>query len=313
MDLKQISYFSWVYEEGSFSAAARKANVVQPALSMQIRRLEEEFSVKLFDRTANGVKPTAAATRLYQVCLTITREIAVAKEALCACSIDDESTGPVRVGMPPAISRGIIAPVLLEFLDLYPNAEISIVEAYTGTVNELVNAGRVDFAFGTYPANYAGFMQRRIFSDSVALLSAKPLNGPSFTPCDLTQMEGLKLILPSANNSFANFVRDCTANGLIRPAKTLEIDGNVGGFEFTMSSDWALLTPFVSVSGRLYEGLHVYPVINPIIPFDIYLVYDQRRPLSSLAYRFVDSVQKQLHRVKALAVSYGISPPQPAL
>lgn len=307
LDLKQISYFTWVYEEGSFSAAARKANVVQPALSMQVRRLEEEFSVRLFERTANGVKPTVAGSRLYEVCLSITREIAVAKEVLRECRTEDESSGPIRVGLPPAVSRGILAPVLVKFTELYPNADISIVEAYTGTVNELVHTGRVDFAFGTYPATHPGFMQRLIFSDAVVLLSAQPLNGANFTPCDLSQMEGLKLILPSANNSFANFVRECTANGLIKPAKTMEIDGNVGGFEFTMSSDWALLSPFVSIAGRVYEGLHIYPVVNPIIPFDIYLVYDQRRPLSSLAYRFVDEVQKQLQRVKHLASSHGIT------
>ncbi|MBS0532024.1 MAG: LysR family transcriptional regulator [Proteobacteria bacterium] len=307
MDLKQISYFTWVYEEGSFSAAARKANIVQPALSMQIRRLEEEFSVRLFERTANGVKPTAAGSRLYELCLSITRDIAVAKEILRDYRTVDDSTGPIRVGLPPAIGRGILAPVLIAFLEIYPNAEISIVEAYTGTVNELVHTGRVDFAFGTYPASHAGFMQRLIFSDAVVLLSGQPLNGPNFTPCDLSQMDGVKLILPSANNSFANFVRECTANGLIRPARTMEIDGNVGGFEFTMSSDWALLSPFVSIAGRVYDGLHIYPVVNPIIPFDVYLVYDQRRPLSSLAYRFVDEVQKQLQRVKHVASSQGIT------
>src|SRR6202012_5026854 len=110
----------------------------------------------------NGVKPTVAGARLYQVCLSITREIAVAKEALRECRTEDVSTGPVRVGLPPAISRGILSPVLTEFLESYPNADISIVEAYTGTVNELVQTGRVDFAFGTYPASYSGFMQRLI-------------------------------------------------------------------------------------------------------------------------------------------------------
>jgi LysR family transcriptional regulator, nitrogen assimilation regulatory protein len=306
LDLKQIFYFTWVYEEGSFSAAARKANVVQPALSMQIKRLEDEFSVKLFERTVNGVKPTSAGTRLYEVCLNITRDIALAKEALLDCSVDDKAAGPVRVGLPPAMSRGIIAPTLIEFLDNYPNAEISIVEAYTGTVNELVHSGRVDFAFGTYPGEYSGFMQRLIYSDCVMLLSGQPLNGDNFTPCDLSKMDGLKLILPSANNSFANFVRECASKGLIRPAKTMEIEGHVSGFEFTMSSDWALLSPFVSVAGRIYEGLHIYPVVKPVIPFDVYLVYDQRRPLSLLAYRFVDAVQKQLLRVKHLASSHGI-------
>src|SRR5690606_17470743 len=55
MDLRQIMYFMWVYEEKSFTGASRKAGVVQPALSVQVRRLEEEFGVELFDRQSRGV------------------------------------------------------------------------------------------------------------------------------------------------------------------------------------------------------------------------------------------------------------------
>ena len=62
MDLKQITYFMWVYEEGSFSRAAAKANVVQGALSMQIRRIEDEFGIRLFNRLSRGVEPTEAQT-----------------------------------------------------------------------------------------------------------------------------------------------------------------------------------------------------------------------------------------------------------
>jgi LysR family nitrogen assimilation transcriptional regulator len=61
MDLKQITYFMWVYEEGSFSRAVAKANVVQSALSMQIRRIEDEF---VFNRLSRGIRRERSADDL---------------------------------------------------------------------------------------------------------------------------------------------------------------------------------------------------------------------------------------------------------
>ena len=61
LDLRHIQYFVCLYEEGSVTRAARRLNVVQPALSMQIRRLEKRLGVDLFERTPRGVVPTPSA------------------------------------------------------------------------------------------------------------------------------------------------------------------------------------------------------------------------------------------------------------
>lgn len=80
MDLKQINYFMWVYEERSFSKAAAKANVVQSTLSMQIRRIEDEFGVLLFNRMPRGVEPTDAGRKFYDRCVPIARNFVLARE-----------------------------------------------------------------------------------------------------------------------------------------------------------------------------------------------------------------------------------------
>lgn len=82
LDLKQITYFTWVYEEENLSGAARRANVVQSAISMQIKRLEQELSARLFERESSGLRPTAAGEQLYSFCTSILREVAAAKEAV---------------------------------------------------------------------------------------------------------------------------------------------------------------------------------------------------------------------------------------
>jgi LysR family nitrogen assimilation transcriptional regulator len=294
LDLKRLTYFTWVYEEGSFTAAARKANVVQPTLSMQVKRLEDDLGVKLFERTLGGVLPTPAGRRLYRHSLAITREVALAQEALAELGPSAEITGAIRVGIPMALSRGVLAPTLLEFFERYPHIDISLKEAYTGTVVEWVQSGQVDFALGALPSVGPGLMQKLIFTDTVVLISSRPINGPNHAPCDLAALTGLKLILPSAGHSFAGFVRACINEGSIKPERLVEIDGNVGSMELMRCSDWAVLSPFVAVSNGRYNDLFVYPVSNPKIPFNIYLIYDQRRPLTPAALRFLEIIKRQL-------------------
>jgi LysR family transcriptional regulator, nitrogen assimilation regulatory protein len=105
VDFRQISYFMWVYEERSFSKAAAKANVVQSALSMQIRRIEDEFGVQLFNRLPRGVEPTEAGRKFYERCVPIARNFALAQEELSGASDLTALSGVIRVGLPGSFNR----------------------------------------------------------------------------------------------------------------------------------------------------------------------------------------------------------------
>lgn len=79
MDLRQIQYFIALFEDGSVTRAAKRLNIVQPALSMQIAKLEEELRQQLFERSAHGMSPTAAGRLMYRLFLPIMRDIAHAR------------------------------------------------------------------------------------------------------------------------------------------------------------------------------------------------------------------------------------------
>ena len=298
MDSRQVAYFMWVYEEKSFSRAARRAQVVQPTLSMQIRRIEEEFGIQLFKRCPRGVEPTMAGHRLYERCVPIALNLELAKQEMTEASRQDGISGSVRVGLPSALNRGLLPAVLLPFLQRHPEVDVVISEAYTGTLIEWVQNGLVDFALGGRPQVEGGLVQKLIYHDRVVLVSSVALNGPSSTPCDLSLMDGLKLILPGRSQGFGALAQGFLANGAIKASRTVEISGTVGSFELMRSSDWGLLTPFVSAFEDLHrEGMFVYPVEQPHIPFDLYLVYDSRRPLNVASHRFLQGIKGELKRV----------------
>src|SRR5690242_20015811 len=107
MDLRQIMYFMTIYEERSFTRAASKLGVAQPALSVQIKRLEEEFGGPIFVRTARGVASTDLGRSFYELCQPIRVGIADAKQRMLELSKSDFAFGTVACGFPPSYFKSI--------------------------------------------------------------------------------------------------------------------------------------------------------------------------------------------------------------
>jgi len=298
MEIKQIRYFMWVYEEGSFSQAAQKARVAQPVLSMQIRRLEDEFGVQLFERHARGIRPTESGLALYRRAVSIVNNVTAAEKELRLQNSGESLVGRLHVGLPGIFNRSLLKDVLLPFTEAYPGVEVTVSEAYTGTLVDWVRDGVIDFALGAKPLSEGNLVQKHIYSERIMLMSGAPIFGPSFSPCDLRSSEQLKLILPTEKSGFGALVRDYIQRGVIKVGKVLEINGAAGSIAVAQNSDWAVLGSFMAVIADLDSpNCYVYPVVAPTIPFDLYVVYDRRRPLSAAARRFIDAITRELRKV----------------
>ncbi|EAQ02165.1 regulatory protein, LysR:LysR, substrate-binding [Pseudooceanicola batsensis HTCC2597] len=299
MDLKQLSYFMLIHEHGSISKAASAAGVVQPALSSQIRKLEAEFGVPLFVRTHRGVVPTSAGDRIYQLAASITANIADAKQDLSALVEADQVGGRIKVGFPPSLARGIFSPLMTSFTNDFPNVKVTMMEAFSGTLTEWVIDGRIDFAIGAVPLDVAGLRQRKIYTDNIVLISGQPIAGKQLEPCRLDNIPGLKLILPSEAHSFGAVVRKYLEEGRIVADSTVEVDGASGGIALARSTDWAGLCPFCAVHGDLRRNqIYVNPIAAPELKWDLYLLYDEKRPLTAAAHRFIAMVERELAELK---------------
>src|SRR5262245_24461103 len=100
MDLKEMRYFSYVARAGSFSRAASELRIAQPALSRQIRKLEDRLGVKLLVRHGRGVRLTSAGAVLLEGTETISDFLARLGERVLAGG--DVAVGHVSLGVPPA-------------------------------------------------------------------------------------------------------------------------------------------------------------------------------------------------------------------
>src|SRR6478752_722344 len=119
MDLRQIEYFVALYDERSITKAAARLNVVQPALSMQISRLEKTFKTKLFERTSRGVVPTDVGRTFYGLCQRILSDVYEAQRYLRDAS--GKISGDLAVGLMPSVANSVLPDVLAQYKAAYPD------------------------------------------------------------------------------------------------------------------------------------------------------------------------------------------------
>lgn len=145
MELRQLRYFLAVAEAENFTAAAHRLRLAQPALSQQIRALEEELGITLLARGARRSRLTDAGERMVTRARRILLEVESAKQDLGAHASGQR--GKVRFGCAlQTLSEGCLPPLLAEFRRRYPEVEIAFQEAHSLPLGELLADGQLDLA-----------------------------------------------------------------------------------------------------------------------------------------------------------------------
>ncbi|RJT36277.1 LysR substrate-binding domain-containing protein [Rahnella woolbedingensis] len=146
MELRHLRYFVAVAEEGHFGRAAERLNIVQPALSMQIKALETELGGPLFIRTSRRVELTEAGILLLAEARLTLEQVEHTRLAVERAMRGE--TGRVRVGFAGnAIFSGKMIADLRRFRKTHPDAEIIIQEIAPQQQVEAILAGRIDIGY----------------------------------------------------------------------------------------------------------------------------------------------------------------------
>src|SRR5882757_10270571 len=140
MELRHLRYFAAVAAHGSFSRAAHNLHLTQPALSRQVKDLEEELGVPLFARGKNTVTLTEAGELFYEEARDL---LARADQAIQR--VRGEARNEIlRVGYAPSVTAGIMPGALEKFQAATPGVRIELADLSSREMNELAKAGRLD-------------------------------------------------------------------------------------------------------------------------------------------------------------------------
>jgi DNA-binding transcriptional LysR family regulator len=168
MDTRQLAAFCAVVERKSFSQAAERLGVTQPAVSLQIRSLEERLGTQLLDRSGRRVEPTEAGLRLYA---SAQRLLALEDQLLAEVAGDDagEVSGTLELGASTG-PGGTVVPILLcEFGELHPNVRVRLSVFDTQTVVEQVAERALELGVVGAARRHRGVTFEPLFRDEVVL------------------------------------------------------------------------------------------------------------------------------------------------
>jgi RNA polymerase primary sigma factor len=142
MELRHLRYFVAIAEEQSFTRAAERLWVAQPGLSTQIRRLEEELGIKLFERNTRGVDLTDAGEAFLErarVALAAADDARAVGSALASGLV-----GAIRLGIASGPESDLVPSLLERFAATRPDVELTVLESFGGTLARDLRDGRLD-------------------------------------------------------------------------------------------------------------------------------------------------------------------------
>ncbi len=142
MEIRQLRYLVALAQELSFTNAATRANVAQPALSRQIRKLENEFGTALVDRTSRRVRLTAAGQRLVAHATLILDEVENARAEIV--QITELATGRLAVGTTQTPGPLNIARLLYDFHTLHSGIELAVREELSVSIADRLRTDELD-------------------------------------------------------------------------------------------------------------------------------------------------------------------------
>ncbi|MBX3296770.1 MAG: LysR family transcriptional regulator [Acidobacteria bacterium] len=222
MEIRQLKAFLAIAEAKTFTAGARRVNVTQAAISMQIRQLEEEVGLPLFTRTPRRVILTEAGEHLLERARKILREhdAAVAEIAEIAGS----EHGRLRIGSASGTFAMNQLPVILqEIRQKYPNSELTVTAGTSSRLVDRILHGEIDTAFVSLPVDNLSISTESLFSDEIVAVAwpGHPLAKEKYISA--ATLAGENLILGERGGNTRRMIDEFFAAANVRPNITMEL------------------------------------------------------------------------------------------
>jgi LysR family hydrogen peroxide-inducible transcriptional activator len=204
MNLRDLRYFIAVAETLHFGHAAKRCFVSQPTLSGQLKKLENEIGVTLFERTNKAVAITPIGEQL----LVHARASVAAADALSelAGSYKDPLSGPLRVGAIPTLSTYLMPLILGPLRQHYPQMRLILSEEITEVLLQRLRNREIDVALVATPVDDPALQSRDLFDEPFWLVH--PRDSELYTHDEISQqdLDGMELLLLTEGHCLAQQV-----------------------------------------------------------------------------------------------------------
>ncbi|MBR1438658.1 MAG: LysR family transcriptional regulator [Synergistaceae bacterium] len=299
---QEFEYVYEIYRAGSFTKAAEKLHITQPALSMAVKRIESSIGMALFDRSARPLEPTEAGKIFLEAVLRIMADEEDMKAQIR--DIEELKSGSLCVGGSHYINTCILPEAMTEYSRLYPAINLELIEASSAVLAEMLNDRQIDLTFSCREDIIAEFQHYPAFNDHIILAAAPEildlpcamradeiLSGRHLlNDCPSVPFNNMKeleyIILSEGNNLHDRAARIFTEAG-IQPKIKLEISQLSTSYHLAKAKFGAAF-----ISDRMVqageEALRFYKIDSSVTEREFFAVLPKREYTPKAVRAFID-------------------------
>src|SRR5215510_1091757 len=294
MELRHLHYFLVVAEELHFGRAAARLHITQPPLSQQIRQLEDELGVVLFQRTKRRVQLTDAGRAFREAARQMLEQ--AEQGVRIAQRTHRGEIGSLTVGFVGSAMAGMFSDMLLAFRTRFPEVELTLLELTTSQQFEALRQRRIDVGVlrPFHPIRDEGFALETLYQESfvVVLPTTHPLAAKRRIPLRALAHENVVMVPvhlePGVEDDIVAFCRraGCDPQRLPGATQMLTVIGLVAaGMGLSLVPE--------SMRTVQWKGIVYRPVQDPMPPADLTAVW-RRDTTSSVVKAFVDIIREMI-------------------
>ncbi|MBS5935148.1 MAG: LysR family transcriptional regulator [Clostridiales bacterium] len=295
MDLHYLELFNTVAQYESYKKASEILHISQPALSIQIKKLEEQIGLKLFNKIGNriflnenGVMLQEYTNRIFDIIHELENRISITQNFI---------GGTLNVGGSNTPGSYILPDIIGEFNKQYPNLKFNLHIGNTSDISHLITSGTIDIALNGGNCFYHNNIYvEKLFDDQLVIVASPQNPYCSYKVVEVEDLREMNFIVHKTDSQlysyYVDFIRDINI-----PEKITMCLGNIDAIKRAVSSNLGVsLIPYVAVKFEIQFGLLKLlnlPVQPPSYPYS--LIYNKNKSLSPTSKKFIELVRSSIN------------------
>ncbi|MNE14641.1 HTH-type transcriptional regulator CynR [compost metagenome] len=285
MDVVQLKTLIHVAELGSLSKASDRLHVAQPALSRQIRQLEKELGVYLFDRHGRGMEITAAGLEVLERATRIMNELESIRTSVAGGRA--AFRGMVAIGTTPTIAEIVTVPLVQRIRDTHPDLSIRFSSAFSGYLLDWLQRGELELAISYDPQPLHTLRIEPVMMENLVLVGPPEARLNLDTAVSFAELANEQMVLPSPRHGLRKIMDQCALERGFKITTSVEADSFGAMIDLVRHGFGYTALPLASIYSRLDDGsLCAAPLVDPTPMRKLVLVLPADRQVSP-ATRYV--------------------------
>ena len=256
MELRQLKYFIRTAEVLNFTEAANDLFISQSTLSQQIKQLEEELDILLFDRVGKKIRLTEAGSLFLTYARQALQDTKDGKQIIE--DLKELKTGSLNIGVTYGLSA-LLTDTIVSFSKRYPQIKITVDFGTSEDLLEKLKIAKIDFvlSFLQLPADDA-FLSQVLFDSKLALVVHPSHPVAKEKTIDVKELQNICLALPAKGFNTRDFLEGAFTKNNISPSVKVELNDINMLLQLVETGNWCTVLTMASVKGR--SNLKTIPI-----------------------------------------------------